>query len=337
MENKCESCGARIAFDPKSGMLKCDHCESKFSIKTSLQGNRKREYTGEFSSSGENQDKFGYRCGICGAQISVGSGEEIKRCPSCGNVSLTPCGDYSTAPDAIIPFSITRKQAAGIFKEWIAKRKFAPHDLKVMARLEKISGYYTPVYNFSYDTYCDYYGVAVKTEKDFDGEERSHSYIINDTLHRRIDNILYSASKNVTDDFLSNFGAYPLDDMKTFSPEFLFGYTATDASRDITKAYKQIVRDEKKINERLVYNRISSKYDTIDSLDCKTLLKNVKFNYLYVPVWANHYTYKGKIYHCFINGATGAVCGKSPKSIGKVLAITFGVLAAAATIVLLLI
>ena len=43
-------------------------------------------------------------------------------------------------------------------------------------------------------------------------------------------------------------------------------------------------------------------------------------------MWANHYSYKGREYHCYINGQTGEATGKAPKSFGKIAGTVLGIL-----------
>ena len=46
--------------------------------------------------------------------------------------------------------------------------------------------------------------------------------------------------------------------------------------------------------------------------------KDVFFNFTYVPVYVNNFTYKGKTYKTYISGTTGKVVGETPKSIAAV-------------------
>ena len=72
---------------------------------------------------------------------------------------------------------------------------------------------------------------------------------------------------------------------------------------------------------------MKDKFDTIESFNIGLSVKSSTFNYLYVPIWANHYTYNGKTYHCYINGQTGQATGKSPKSFWKILSTVLGIAA----------
>ena len=47
-------------------------------------------------------------------------------------------------------------------------------------------------------------------------------------------------------------------------------------------------------------------------MEVETKLKDVFFNFTYVPVYINTYNHKGKIYKTYISGTTGKVVGKKP-------------------------
>ena len=70
-------------------------------------------------------------------------------------------------------------------------------------------------------------------------------------------------------------------------------------------------------------------YDRVENFVCNTTFNAIKYSYLYIPVWVNHYKYKDKNYNCYINGITGKVSGKAPKSFWKIF---FTVIAAVAVV-----
>jgi hypothetical protein len=53
-----------------------------------------------------------------------------------------------------------------------------------------------------------------------------------------------------------------------------------------------------------------------------------------LPIWVTYYKYKDKKYDCYINGYSGLVVGKHPKSFWKILGAVAGFLAVAGAIAL---
>lgn len=336
-KNKCENCGSSLYFNPKSGMLECTHCETKIPVKSKEVSNIKRDYTLDYKPTLVQKKAASYKCSTCGAQHALVDNDTLSRCPSCGNTTIEPCGEVIYQPDGIVPFTVTRQKAGEIFKTWMKKRKFVPSDLRQMAKFEKISGFFTPIWNFNYRSHCRYNGKVTNVKVDQDGYETSFSTFVHNSIQSDHIDDMYSANENVGDVFLKEIGPFPLDQMKTYSPEYMFGFSGTEANKSVHDVYQKIVDYQTNRNEMLVRQRLLSHYTRIDTLDCRTDLRNVTFNYLYVPIWANHYTYKNKLYHCFINGATGEAYGKSPKSFWKIFSLVAGIVGAIALTVLLLI
>lgn len=52
-------------------------------------------------------------------------------------------------PDYVIPFAMDKKQATGIFLDWIKKKKYIPDDFFSKSQIEKFSGVYFPYLMYS--------------------------------------------------------------------------------------------------------------------------------------------------------------------------------------------
>ena len=70
-------------------------------------------------------------------------------------------------------------------------------------------------------------------------------------------------------------------------------------------------------------------YDTLSYINISTNHQNVTYKYVMLPVYVGNYTYKKKLYNFYVNGCTGKVAGKTPKSPWKILGVVLGVLALA--------
>ena len=228
---------------------------------------------------------------------------------------------------------MSRNKAASIFRTWVGSRKFAPNDLKQMAKLEKISGLYTPVWNFSFNSVFKYTGTAIKIKTDSDGNQEFRENELDKVKETRYSNVLLSASSRISDDFLNGMGEYDFNRIRPYSTDYLLGFAGIDTNLDIHNVYSDLTNEISSANERKIKSKLEAEYDRIDGLSCRTRFKDVVFNYAFVPVWANHYTYKGKEYHCFINGQTGKATGKAPKSILKIGSLILGVLAGIGAII----
>ena len=73
-------------------------------------------------------------------------------------------------------------------------------------------------------------------------------------------------------------------------------------------------------------------YDDVQPARADVEFSNEKTEYVMLPVWTLNYTYKGKKYPIYMNGATGKIDGVLPTSSGKVFAL-FAIIFAAVFII----
>lgn len=329
----CANCGGELVFNPESSMLVCDRCASTFPVKDGKNEFVRRVYSSSYSPNENRNEVIKYVCETCGAKSVVGTSGEVKRCASCGNTTLRKEKSMTIVPDGIIPFSISRKKAGEIFRSWVGTRKFAPSDLKEMARLEKISGLYTPVWNFNFTDVFRYNGTAIKIKTDSDGNQDIREIDLDKVKETRHSNVLFSGSTRISNEFLEGMGDYDFNKARPYSTDYLLGFAGIDTDEDIHNIYAEMTNQISKDNKRKMKIRLQKEYDRIDEVNFSTRFKDVAFNYAHVPVWANHYSYKGKEYHCFINGQTGKATGKAPKSILKIGGLVLGILAGIGAVV----
>ena len=205
-----------------------------------------------------------------------------------------------------------------------------------MAKLEKISGIYTPVWNFNYNWVSKYTAIGVEKVLDvYDNEIRKETNVkkINEG---KVENEIYSASTRIPTEVIGVLNDYDLNMIRPFSSEYLLGFSGVDTNIGIHEVYNNIEENLNETNRLIAIRKLKDEFDYYDDLKCVTKVRNVIFNYAYVPLWANHYTYKGKEYHCDINGQTGKTTGSAPKSVAKILGTVFGILCGIGAVVLLI-
>lgn len=324
--SKCKNCTGELSYNAEADMLQCAWCGSSFPIKEKPQAELRRRYDSSYSPAENREIEIGYKCSTCGTKLMAGTDTDISRCSSCGNSTLIKEKSILKVPDGIIPFEISRDKAAEIFRKWVEKRRFAPNDLKQFAKFEKISGIYTPVWNFSFSSAFRYSLIGIKKTLDSYYNEVRNEYYIQKTIEDKCESRIYSANARMEEEMAIQFDDYDFQKLRPYSPEYILGYTAFDTDVDIHKLYNSIEKEVKEENDEKIKLKLEDEYDYVEDFTSVVKLRDVNFNYTYVPVWANHYTYKGKEYHCYINGQTGTAIGSSPKSAGKILGTVLGIL-----------
>lgn len=331
-EKKCPSCGGVMYYDPEYEGMVCQFCGFKGEIE------KNPEATVEELSFDSAKERASYdwgvttkivRCQGCGAETVNDDLQIAGRCPFCGSTTVLPVDDSEgvMAPQAVIPFTVTRERAIGVFNNWIKAKIFCPSDFKNNARLKDPDGVYIPIWTFDCDTTTEYSGKFGYTYSDGDGQYTKWKKK-SGTFRKSIDDALVAGSRRLVDDkgFNRRVLNYYTGDAKPYIPDYLRGFSAERYSVGLDEAWGKFkLRFLKEVRNDI------RRYESADAVDNKLLLspkfENVTFKYVMCPVWQAAFKYKGQIYRIVINGENGLIDGTYPKSY-KILFIILGVIAA---------
>ncbi|MDR3360044.1 MAG: TFIIB-type zinc ribbon-containing protein [Bifidobacteriaceae bacterium] len=152
----CPNCGFSLAFDPASGHLVCSACGSAFAVAA----NPAPPVPPAPPAAGGS---------AVAAPASAGDDLSAANCPSCGagivilteTLAATKCvycrsplvlagrlADESR-PDTVVPFAVSRAQAEMTFRQWLAKKRYAPEAFRDPNILSQIEGVYFPYFAVS--------------------------------------------------------------------------------------------------------------------------------------------------------------------------------------------
>ena len=329
MKTKCPNCGGKIAYNPATQELHCDHCGSMIIIKAALQNNEKHIYSQK--SALKEQKTNVYHCNSCNSNLVISGDSSVSRCPNCGSKDLSPQNKSFFTPDAILPFSITKEKAVEIFQQFISKGAFLPNDLSKMAQLGKLSGTYIPVYVYDTKTSTTYSGTGVDHKEDSDGNSYNSYTHFSGTLQNDYRNVFISGNNSFETATIQKLVPWDLGALRVYDDAYLFGFIASDVNIGLHQSYLNF---KSRINE-LELQDIKHKHRHDEYRDMRILTSFIepKYNYISLPVYANYYTYKDQKYKIYINGSTGKIIGRKPRSWRKILGLVFGILGGIAAVV----
>ena len=319
MSSKCKNCGSELWYNPKQGCLTCKYCESNYFLPTKKNNAiLVRQYDAGFHPNQLNQNMNAYRCDTCANVYYMSSEEKSKKCPNCGNSSSTLVNDSGYCADGIIPFRISKKDAAKAFAEHLHSQSGVPKELKKMAQNQKLMGVFIPVWNFSFNVMADYSANATELKKDYQGNFYGVPKPVFGDEMKRVASLDESATKNEEDTFLELFDEDDYAGIIPYIPEYTFGYRVDAINKDIHDYYYEITKKAESDLERKIKRKILSKYKDVSDININARAKDIFFNFTYVPVYVNNFTYRGKTYKTYISGTTGKVAGKPPVSARKI-------------------
>jgi DNA-directed RNA polymerase subunit RPC12/RpoP len=125
----CPSCGADLLYEPQDGQLTCPYCEYKEAVAISTAAVQERPFEQYANVRPEQMGQLAtnaqeVQCQSCGAKSLFVPPEVAGRCEFCGVqiVAQPRSADPIMAPEGLLPFSVSQKQAGEGLREWLSSR-----------------------------------------------------------------------------------------------------------------------------------------------------------------------------------------------------------------------
>jgi len=336
----CPACGGNMHFDPASGMLKCEYCDS--SINFERLDDEIKEYDFRLVDEQEvnvnewSGETSNIKCESCGAQTVITDETISHECAFCGSSHVVKQEEMiGISPESVIPFSITRKQAEKVLAKWLGKRWMAPRKLKTENVKEKFKGMYIPYWTYDSDTFYTYtaqagdYYYVTETSRDANGKmvtkqvRKIRWRMVRGSSARYFDDIQIYATTKVDRKLLKKTEPYGLGKLLPFQPQFLSGFLAERYSIDVKDGWKQA---EQYIVDSLrndVRNMVQA--DEVRNIVLNINHNQIKYKHILVPLWLAGYTFRNKKYQVLVNGENGKIAGKAPISAWKIILLILGI------------
>ncbi|WP_276353647.1 hypothetical protein [Cohnella caldifontis] len=343
----CGGCGGPMRFDADAQALKCQYCGAEQAIDR-MPGQPEEhalEDEGEEDAAltdwGTEQQAI--HCESCGGESLIPAGQTATLCAFCGSPKVLPQGNPgSIRPESVIPFQISQAEAIEQFKKWKRKRWFLPNDFKKQDPASRLTGIYVPYWTFDTNTYSVYSAevgvyhyrtvtrtrvVNGKTETYTEQERYTVWHWTNGDYDRGFDDILIPASGHYDQGLLEKLGDFDLRKLTGYRPEYLSGFVAERYSVSRSQGWQAARHQAASVLDHEIRREIGG--DEIRNLNIRTHYNDVTYKHLLLPVWNAAYAYKTKTYRYMVNGQTGTVSGRVPRSAVKITFFVLGCLAAA--------
>lgn len=336
-----------MQFDANSQGLKCQYCGGEQTIE-SLMGQPQEHPLDEDDEKDAERTDWGteqqaVHCESCGGESLIPAGQTATICAFCGSPKVLPQGNPgSIRPESVIPFQTSRADALDLFKKWKRKRWFIPNAFKRQDVNAKLSGIYIPYWTYDANTYSVYSAevgvyhyrtvtrtrvVNGKTETYTETERYTVWHWTNGDYERGFDDILIPASGHYDGALLEKLGDFDLGRLVGYRPEYLSGFIAERYSVTRQQGWSAARDRADATLDHEIRRKIGG--DEIRNLNIRSRYSDVTYKHLLLPVWNASYAYKNKTYRFMVNGQTGTVSGKVPRSAAKITFFVLGCLAVA--------
>lgn len=342
----CKGCGANVEFSPGTQTLKCPYCEWENHIPQSPAEVRELDLREALADTRalETIERIAVRCGGCGAQVVLPEGVTADRCSFCDNPMVAQGQSRQLIqPKAVLPFSVSDRQARDSFDRWLSSLWFAPNDLKKGARGDALDGVYIPFWTFDAETESfytgqrgEYYYVDETYTVQEDGKSvrktrkvrRTRWHPASGVVWVHFDDVLITGSETLPRALVDRLQPWDLGALVPFDDRYVAGFRAECYQVDLEAAYDHAKRSMAEAIRRACERDIGGDDQRVHSVN--TQHYRVTFKHVLLPLWISAYRYGTRTYRFVINARTGEVQGERPYSWIKITLAAIGVLLVAA-------
>lgn len=326
VNQKCKNCGGEMIFNPSQNGLVCVGCGSFEPVDGAMTTEKSFETLINNAPTWQ-KDTAVIRCEHCGAKSVVSKSDLVAKCDYCGAATMVRTDELpGLRPDTIVPFDWNRTDACQQVNNWLSKRLFVPSDFKQQLRERQLNGIYYPAFTFDAHVITRFSGVLVQTSTStivVDGKQTVQTQTfrrgINNVDTHTFDDFLVVANEDITPKVMAHLQPFDTNHGQAFKQSYLAGFTVCQSSIEA----KECWREAKKLMEAVIRNKIKAKYTngntTIENLQLDLSFSNITYKYVLLPVYVGHIEYHGNKYPLYMNGQTGKIYGKTPKSFWKIL------------------
>jgi hypothetical protein len=354
----CPACGGEARWEPAKQALVCPFCgtTSPAQVELSPSGEqvlKEHDLVAALrgipdAARGWQAQRTSVRCQSCQA-ISVFDPQRVgQRCDFCGSSALVPYEEIKEAfrPESLLPMKVSETNVRDNIRQWYRSRWFAPNKLKRAALTDTVKGVYIPYWTFDAQVHADwtaesgYYYYVTETYRDANGNTQTRQVRkvrwvpSSGSLDHFFNDELVPASRGVHPDMLRRIEPFPTTtDLVPYNAGYLSGWVVERYQIDLLAAARQARQRMDAQMEQLCASRVPG--DTHRNLHVDTDYSGQTFKHLLAPIWLLTYNYGPKSFQVVINGYTGKMAGKYPKSWVKITLAILGALAAVGLILLL--
>jgi hypothetical protein len=347
----CVACGARAEWNPAKQALICSFCGTAAPGKLDSDTGKIREIDlartlREMPEElrGWQTDRRSVQCRSCQA-VSVFDPQHVgKNCEFCGSAELVDYDEIKSPlrPQSVSPFKVDDVRVRRLVRRWYAGRWFAPGKFKRNARVDTIRGVYLPYWTFDAQVRCPWtaqsgtYYYTTQTYRDSRGRTRTRQVQrvrwrpASGQIDHFFDDHPIPATRGVDHDLLKKIEPFPMSDLVPYDTAYLSGFVVEHYQIVLFDAAQAARTSMNHELERMCGNDVPG--DTYRNLQTYPEFSGETFKHILVPVWLLLYRYRAKPYQLIVNGSTGEIAGRYPRSFWKIFFLALTLTAAAAVI-----
>ena len=283
------------------------------------------------SLRGWKAEKKTVKCQSCHA-VSVFEAEKVgQNCEFCGSPELVDYEEIKAPirPQSLLPFKIGEEKVRSSIRRWYSSKWFAPGRLKRKALVDTIRGVYLPYWTFDAQVHCGweadagYYYYTTENFRDRNGRMQSRQVrkvrweFSSGEIDHFFDDQPIPGGRGIDLELLTSIGPFPTANLLPYDTAYLSGFVIEHYQVVLFDAAKEAREGMNQQLDRLCGQAVPG--DTFRNLKILPDYRGETFKHILVPVWLLAYDYGRKRYQVLVNGSTGEIAGRYPKSLWKIL------------------
>ena len=344
-KHPCPACGAQAQWNPTRQRLVCPFCGTEAPAQVDERtgqvqeldlANALREVPDE--QRGWQANKHAVQCRNCKAVSVFDAGRVGQNCDFCGGAALVDYREIKAPlrPQSLLPFRVSESQVRERVRAWFGGHWLAPSALQQRALMDTLRGIYVPYWTFDAQVHCPWQAEAgyfeYETESYVDSNGHQQTRQVQNTRWEPVSGVVdhffddqpVPGSRGIDAALLRQLEPFPTHELVPYDTSFLSGFVVEHYQVVLLEA-AQRGRDAMIAQLRtMCAQRIPGQ--TQRNLQIQPTFSGQTFKHVLLPVWLLHYDYGKKRYQVVVNGYTGAIAGRTPKSAWKVAALVLAIL-----------
>lgn len=276
---------------------------------------------------GWSAEKQSVKCQSCQAITVFDSSRAAQRCDFCGSAAIIPVDQQvrPIRPGFILEIKVAETRVRESIRDWYGARWFAPSKLGKTALTDTVHGIYVPYWTFDSEVSADWtamsgdYYYVTESYRDSQGRSQTRQvrkvrwYPSSGHVDHFFDDELVPATMGVDAELLRRIEPFPTTtDLKPYDPAYLSGWVVEQYQFDLVAAAARARESLTAKTRQLCASHVPG--DTHRDLAVDAQFSAQTFKHILVPVWLLSYRYGSKNFQVVINGYTGIIAGRYPKS-----------------------
>lgn len=335
----CPSCSSAMVFSPETGGLKCPFCgytPEAGEVVTAGEENDLMALLGKVELN-EASEILTVRCPGCGAESKFEENIVAAFCPYCKSPIVASSRSSKTLrPQGVVPFAITKEQAASKFKSWVKGLWFAPGSLKNANLHESMKGVYRPMWTFDFMTMTLYTGergehyyetrtVRRNGKNETERVQKTRWTRVNGVVHNSFDDITVFASTKIDTNLQAKLGPWKIKEPQKYSEDIVRGFIEESYDVPLARGLETAKQKAESKIDASIRADIGGDEQRITTKETK--YSHLTYKQLLVPFWSSKYHHGGKDYQFLVNGENGHADGERPYSGVKIFFFILGIIA----------